>query len=119
MTFKYLTKPYQSKKFKTCYCNNDCSCEATLECDVVQVDSKFVPINKLDFNKENFYLDKNSSPTYESFNSEKIILLDDEVCYFRFFVTNSNDKVFCTRHGDFILTYNDIRNGICLIPVSC
>jgi hypothetical protein len=35
------------------------------------------------------------------------------------FVTNSNDKVFCTRHGDFILTYNDIRNGICLIPISC
>jgi hypothetical protein len=41
------------------------------------------------------------------------ILLDDDdtVCYFKWFVTGSNNKVYATKNGDIILNYNQIKNG--------
>ena len=66
----------------------------------------------LSFNKEDFTVDTEFGPTYESFGSDLVVLLDDTVCYFKWFAAaGSNDKVFATKEGDFVLNYNQIKNG--------
>ena len=65
----------------------------------------------LTYDKEDFTVDTEFGPTFESFGSDHVILLDDIVLYFKWFVVGSNDKVFATKDGDFVLDYSQIKNG--------
>jgi hypothetical protein len=74
---------------------------------------KLVNNHQLSYDKNDFMVDTEFGPTWESFGSDNVILLDDDdtVCYFKWFVTGSNNKVYATKNGDIILNYNQIKNG--------
>ena len=66
---------------------------------------------ELSYDKEDFIVDTVFGPTYESFGSDNVILLDDVVCYFKWFISGTNDKVYATKYGDVVLKYDQIKNG--------
>jgi hypothetical protein len=63
------------------------------------------------YDKNDFIVDTEFGPTFESFGSDCVILYDDKVCYFKWFITNSNNKVFATQYGDIVLNYDQIKTG--------
>jgi hypothetical protein len=69
----------------------------------------YVDTCKLDFDVNNFVID-NGTTTYKYFGqyNDFVILLDNQICYFKYHFANSNDKVFTTAKGDFILSCDDI-----------
>jgi hypothetical protein len=67
--------------------------------------------NSVSYDKNNFIVDTKFGPTFESFGTDYVILLDDQVCYFKFFVSHTNKKIFATQFGDFVLTYDEIKNA--------
>ena len=98
-SFTYLTKPYQYKK-------NDSYSK-------IYYRENYYFVGELDFNKDNFNVDNGPYKTFESFgkSNDYVILIDGQVCYFKFYVSNSNDEVFATQYGDFILTPTVIKES--------
>lgn len=92
---KHLTMPYTSNNYSLVYHNG-----------------KYNSISELDFNINNFIVDNSEFKTFESFGkcNDYVIYIDHIVCYFKFYVTNSNNEVFATEFGDFILTPHQVKN---------
>jgi hypothetical protein len=93
--FQYLTVPYTSQIYTKVYHNGK---------------NNF--ISELDFDIENFTVDNGEFRTFESFgkSNDYVIYIDRQVCYFKYYVTNSNNEVFATEYGDFILTPHQVKN---------
>jgi hypothetical protein len=92
---KYLTKRYDNKIFTKVYHNG-----------------KYNLIGELDFNIDNFTIDNSEFRTFESFSksNDYVIYIDNRVCYFKFYVTDSNNEVFATEMGDYVLTPYQVKN---------
>ena len=69
-------------------------------------------IGELDFNIDNFTIDNSEFKTFESFgkSNDYVIYIDRRVCYFKYYVTNSNKEVFATELGDYVLTPDQVKN---------
>ncbi len=74
---------------------------------------KYYNKGQLDFNIAHFD-STDESTTYETFGKsyDYVIYLDNEVCYFKYFKTGSDDEIFATRFGEFSLTKNDIHQAL-------
>jgi hypothetical protein len=74
---------------------------------------KYYNKGQLDFNIAHFD-STDESTTYETFGKsyDYVIYLDNEVCYFKYFKTGSDDEIFATRFGEFSLTKNEIKHAL-------
>ena len=73
---------------------------------------KYVYPSTLSYNEDDFIVDTEFGPTFESFGSDNVILYDDKVCYFKYFLNSgSNDKVYETKDGEIVLNYDQIKTG--------
>ena len=91
----HLTMPYTEKYSTPVYHNG-----------------KYNLIGELDFNIDNFTIDNSEFKTFESFSktNDYVIYIDQHVCYFKYYVTNSNNEVFATEMGDYVLTPDQVKN---------
>jgi hypothetical protein len=92
---KHLTTPYTEKEYTQVYHNG-----------------KYNLIGELDFNIDNFTIDNSEFKTFESFGkiNDYVIYIDQRVCYFKYYVTDSNNEVFATEMGDYVLTPDQVKN---------
>jgi hypothetical protein len=97
MSFKYLINPYISEYSGLSIYHK----------------GKYWSLKDLDFNKDNFTVDNGPYKTFESFgkSNDYVILIDDQVCYFQYYVTNSNNEVFATQYGNFVLSPTVIKQS--------
>jgi hypothetical protein len=72
---------------------------------------KYVNEQKLSYNQDDFKVDTVFGPTWESFGTDNVILYQDKVCYFKYFNSGTNDKVYATKDGDIVLKYDQIKTG--------
>jgi hypothetical protein len=93
--FQHLTVPYKSDSYSKVYYKG-----------------KDHFISELDFNIDNFTIDISEFRTFESFgkSNDYVIYIDRQVCYFKYYVTDSNNEVFATQMGDFVLTPHQVKN---------
>ncbi len=72
----------------------------------------YVDTNKLDFDVNNFIIanDEITHKYYRKYN-DFVILLDNQICYFKYHFANSNEKVFTTAKGDFILSHDIVSTA--------
>jgi hypothetical protein len=100
---KYLINPYNTYNVKG----------YRSEYNQIYYKGKYYFPGQLDFNKDNFTVDNGPFKTFESFgkSNDYVILIDDRVCYFKFYITDSNNEVFASQYGDFILTPTVIKES--------
>jgi hypothetical protein len=93
--FNHLTVPYVSNNYSKIYHKGN-----------------YYMIGELDWNIDNFTIDNSEFRTFESFgkSNDYVIYIDHHVCYFKYYVINSNNEVFATQMGDFILTPDQVKN---------